>query len=149
MGKLKRTVSTVMAVMIALNVFAGLAAATPDVYAEPPDISNDKPGYSITCPNYGISLVYQADTYPSNDADWFTCSVNAGDKIGQFIEDAAFNNGTAGYAYDANNKLVEYWSKYGSSGDNIVSASPIYSKIVNEVPKVYYGYQIFLARNWP
>lgn len=150
MRKSKRIGSAVIATMMFLNIFVGLAAASADVIVEPPDVSNYKPGaYTITCPNYGISLVYQADTYDQYDADWFKCSVNAGDKIGQFIEAAAFNNGTAGYAYSESGKLVEYWSKYGSSGDGIVDVPPVYPKLVNDVPKIYYGYQFFIARNWP
>lgn len=159
MGKSKRIGSAVMAVMLTLNIFVGLAAASADVIVEPPDVSNYKSGaYTITCPNYGISLVYQADTYPAGDADWFKCSVNSGDKIGQFIEAWAYTNYTAGYAYEAPGDpgtLVERVSyRYGnwpSQGTPaIVYNPPLYSKIVNDYSnRIYYGYQIFLARNWP
>ncbi len=155
MGRSKRIGSAVIATMMLLNIFVGLAAASADVILELPEISNDlkSQAYTITCPNYGISLVYQADTYPSGDADWFKCSVNSGDKIGQFIEAWAYTNGTAGYAYNAPGDpgtLVERHSYIkGDAGNGTVYNPPVYSKIVNDVPKVYRGWQIFLARNWP
>lgn len=150
MVKSKKIGSAVMAVMIALNIFAGLAAATPDVYAEPPDVSDSKPiAYTINCPNYGISLVYGADISSNSDEDRFKCSVNSGDKIGQFIESGAYTSGISGYADDQNGNFVELL-KYGANdGNGIVPNPPVYSKIYNSKRVPYYGYEFFLARNWP
>ncbi len=150
MVKSKRTGSAVMAVMITLNIFIGLAAASADVIVEPPDVSNYKSGaYTIICPDYGISLVYQADTSPGSDADWFKCSVNSGDEIDQFIEANAYTSGTAGYAEDQYGNFVERVSyRYGNAGTGIVSNPPVYFKFVNDYGNTYYGYQFFIARNW-
>lgn len=151
MGKLKRTVSAVMAMMIALNIFAGLAAAT--TITEPPDVSNTKSGaYTIYCPNYAASDAYQADIYTGSDADWFKCSVNSGDKVAQFVEVGAYNSYVAMYAEDSSNpvKFVERMSlRYGNNGTGIVSTSPVYFKVVNDYQNIYYGYQHFIGRNWP
>lgn len=150
MEKSKRIGSAVVAVMVVLNIFVGLAAATPDVYAEPPDVSDSKDSaYTINCPNYDISLVYGADISSDYDEDRFKCSVNSGDKIGQFIESGAYVSGISGYADDENEIFVELLQYNANDGDGIVYNPPVYSKLYNSNRVPYYGYEFFLARNWP
>lgn len=150
MGKLKRVGSAVVVVMVALNIFVGLAAADPDVYAEPPDVSDSKlSAYTINCPNYDISLVYGADISDDYDEDRFKCSVNSGDEIGQFIESGAYTSGISGYADDQSGNFVELLKYNANDGDGIVHNPPVYSKLYNSNRVPYYGYEFFLARNWP
>ncbi len=153
MEKSKRIGSAVVAVMVVLNIFVVLAAATPDVYAEPPDVSGSKSSaYTITCPNYDISLVYGASISPSGDADWYKCSVNSGDKVSQFIESGAYTSGISGYEYDQPGdpgtlrERLKYQDNYG---DGIIPTPPVYSKIVKSNGGTYSGYEFFLGRNWP
>ncbi len=149
MGKLKRTVSAVMAVMIALNIFAGLAAAATVV--EPPDVSNTKSGArSITCANYGYAVDYQADISPSTDVDWYTCNVNSGEKIAQFMLTTDYLNNMAMYAEDSDGHFVERVSyMYGGAGTGIVQHPAVYSKIKNDAGNTYSGYRFYIQRNVP
>lgn len=152
MEKSKRIGSAVIATMIVLNIFVGLAAAATVV--EPPDVSGSKSSaYTIYCPNYAASNAYQADIYTGSDVDWFKCSVNSGDIIQQFLDSAYYSNVSLN-AEDQNGNFIERLSnRYGDAPPqgtfNPVWYPPVYTKAKNDDVKVYYGYQFFIGRNWP
>lgn len=148
MVKSKKIVSAIMTVLIALNLFTGLAVATPDVYAEPPDVSPNRPGYTINCPNYDISLFIGGDISPGDDKDQYKCSVNSGDTVNTWIEGGAFTSGVSSYEDDENYKFLERNEYKNYFFNSNVESPPVYSRIYNSKNTAYYGYEFFLARNW-
>lgn len=148
MGKLTRAGSAAMVIMVTFNIFIGLAAAA---IVEPPDVSNSKSGaYTISCPNYAISEIYQGDISSGTDVDWYKCSVNSGDKVVPDIDANAYYNYVAIYEEDSSGNLVGRLSlKYGDVGSWFVPTPPVYFKILNENAQTYYGYQFLIARNLP
>ncbi|KCZ71028.1 hypothetical protein ANME2D_03058 [Candidatus Methanoperedens nitroreducens] len=149
MGRLKRTVSAVMTVLIALNIFTGLAAATPDVYAEPPDVSDSKASaYTINCPNYDISLFIGGDISSGTDKDRYKCSVNSGDRVNTWIESGAFVSGISSYEDDEDDLFLERNENGNYYFNSNVQSPPVYSLIYKSNGGTYSGYEFFLARNW-
>lgn len=149
MVKSKKIVSATMIVLIALNLFTGLAVATPDVYAEPPDVSaNKNSAYTINCPNYDISLFIGGDISSGSDQDRYKCSVNSGDEVNTWIESQAFNIGVSSYEDDNGGLFLERNALNNYEFNSNVQSPPVYSLIYNTNSAAYYGYEIFLARNW-
>lgn len=149
MVKSKKIVSAVTVALIALNLFTGLAVADPDVYAEPPDVSDQKgSAYTVNCPNYDISLFIGGDISSGTDKDRYKCSVNSGDTVNTWIEGGAFVSGVSSYEDDQGGNFLER-NQYGAySGDGYVHSPPVYTLIYNSKGQSYPGYEFFFARNW-
>lgn len=149
MVKSKKIVSAVMAVMIALNIFTGLAAATPDVYAEPPDVSDQKgSAYTVNCPNYDISLFIGGDISSGTDKDRYKCSVNSGDRVNTWIDGGAFTSGVSSYEDDYGGLFLERNENGNYSFNSNVQSPPVYTLIYKSNGGTYSGYEFFFARNW-